>query len=186
MAITYYNDSTKNVFLEIFHFECSEAVVQSHPFSKIYPENTGGRVLLLVKLQTDCSEWWLHTKMTPPRMFSWKCSASNVQKQSSRVIHFRKFIQKIPVVESYFWSNYRLTVQSSNYIRKWLHQECFFGNLRQAFGTPKYYRFQVFEINLFLVAKVTSCRCRTFAYMKEIFPWIIFFFRLVPRNFFSV
>ena len=34
---------------------CSEAAVHSHPFSKISPENTAGRVLLLVKLQTDCS-----------------------------------------------------------------------------------------------------------------------------------
>ena len=34
----------------------SEAAIHSHPFSKIYPENTGGRVLLLVKFQNDCSE----------------------------------------------------------------------------------------------------------------------------------
>ena len=33
------------------------------------------------------------------------------------------------VVESFFWSNYRLIVQSSNYILKWLHEECFLGNL---------------------------------------------------------
>ena len=31
---------------------CSEAAVQIHPFSKIYSENTCGRVLLLIKLQT--------------------------------------------------------------------------------------------------------------------------------------
>ena len=30
--------------------------VQCHPFSKISPEKTGGGALLLVKLQTDCSE----------------------------------------------------------------------------------------------------------------------------------
>ena len=34
----------------------SEAAVYSHLFSKISPENTGGRVLILIKLQTDCSE----------------------------------------------------------------------------------------------------------------------------------
>ena len=45
---------------------CSEAAVHSHPFLKIYPENIGGRVLLLVKLETDCSERQLYTKMTPP------------------------------------------------------------------------------------------------------------------------
>ena len=50
-------------------------------------------------------------------------------KHSSTVIHFRKFLQKILVVESLFWSNYRLTVQSSDYILKWLHQECLLGNL---------------------------------------------------------
>ena len=44
---------------------CSEAAVHSHPFSKIYPENTGGRVLLLVKLETDCSECRLYTKIIP-------------------------------------------------------------------------------------------------------------------------
>ena len=35
---------------------CSQAAVHSHPFKKISPENLGVRVLLLVKLQTDCSE----------------------------------------------------------------------------------------------------------------------------------
>ena len=35
---------------------CSEAAVQSHPFSEIFRGNTGGRVLLLAKLQTDSSE----------------------------------------------------------------------------------------------------------------------------------
>ena len=34
----------------------SELAVQSHPFRNISPENTVGRVLLLVKLQTDYSE----------------------------------------------------------------------------------------------------------------------------------
>ena len=33
------------------------------------------------------------------------------------------------VVESFFWSNYRLIVQSSDYILKWLHKEYFLGNL---------------------------------------------------------
>ena len=46
--------------------DCSEPAVHSHPFSKISPENTGGRVLLLVRLETDCSECQLYTKMTPP------------------------------------------------------------------------------------------------------------------------
>ena len=35
---------------------CSDAAAHSHLFSKISPENTGGRVLLLVKLQTGCSK----------------------------------------------------------------------------------------------------------------------------------
>ena len=35
---------------------CSEAAIHSHPFLKISPENAGVIVLLLVKLQTDCSE----------------------------------------------------------------------------------------------------------------------------------
>ena len=92
----------------------SEAAVYSHPFSKISLGNTGGTVLLLVKLQTDSSEKRLYTKMSPPRIFSWKSSAWTVQKQLSTAIHFRKFLQKIPVVESFFWSNYRLAVQSSD------------------------------------------------------------------------
>ena len=36
--------------------DCSKAAIHSHPFSKTFPENTGVRVLLLVKLQTDSSE----------------------------------------------------------------------------------------------------------------------------------
>ena len=38
------------ITLQAAILDCSEAAVHSHPFSKIYPENTGGRVLLLVKL----------------------------------------------------------------------------------------------------------------------------------------
>ena len=34
----------------------SEAAFENHPFSKISPEATGGRVLFLVKLETDCLE----------------------------------------------------------------------------------------------------------------------------------
>ena len=93
------------ITLEAAILDCSEAAVYSYPFSKISPGNTGGRVLLLIKLQTDCSEWRLNTKITPPRMFPWKSSAWIVQKQPSTVIHFRKFLQKISVVESFFWSN---------------------------------------------------------------------------------
>ena len=45
--------------------------VQEQPFTVIHfrkflQKKIGGRVLLLVKLQTDCSEWRLYTKMTPP------------------------------------------------------------------------------------------------------------------------
>ena len=44
------------ITLQAAILDCSEAAVHSHPFSKISPENTGGRVLLLNKLQTDCSD----------------------------------------------------------------------------------------------------------------------------------
>ena len=106
------------ITLQTAILDCSEVAVQSHPFSKKSPGNIGGTVLLLVKLQTDCSEKQLYTKMPPPRMFSWKSSAWTVQKQLSTAINFRKFLQKIPVVESFFWSNYRLAVQGSDYILK--------------------------------------------------------------------
>ena len=39
-------------------------------------------------------------------------------------LHYKQLswtIQEIPVVESFLWSSYRLTVQSDNYILKWLH-----------------------------------------------------------------
>ena len=76
--------------------------------------------------------------MTPPRMFSWKFSTWVVQKQSSTAIHFRKFLQNVPVVK--FWSNYRLAVESSDYIVKCPHQECFLGNSPKDFGVPKCHR----------------------------------------------
>ena len=56
----------KRITLQAAIFDCSEAVAHSHLFSKIYRENTVARVLLLVKLQTDCSEQRLFTNMTPP------------------------------------------------------------------------------------------------------------------------
>ena len=43
----------------------------------------------------------------------------------SKPFIFKNFL----VVESFIWSNYRLTVHSSDYILKLLHQECFLGNL---------------------------------------------------------
>ena len=78
--------------------------------------------------------------MTAPRMFSWKFSAWTVQKQPSTAIQFGSFLHKIPVVESFFWSNYRMAVESNDYILKWLHQECFLGNPPKDFGAPKYQR----------------------------------------------
>ena len=54
------------ITLQAAILDCSEAAVHSHPFLKFSPENIGGRVLLLVKLETDCSERQLYTKMTPP------------------------------------------------------------------------------------------------------------------------
>ena len=44
------------ITLQAVSLDCSEAAVHSHPFSKIFSENTGGRVFLLSILQTDCSE----------------------------------------------------------------------------------------------------------------------------------
>ena len=43
------------ISLQAAILDCSGAAVHSHPFPKIYPENTGGKVLFLVKLLTDCS-----------------------------------------------------------------------------------------------------------------------------------
>ena len=97
-------------------------------------------------------------------------SVWTVQKQLSTAILFRKSLQKILVVESFLWSNYRLTVHSGDYILKWLHQERFLANLPKAFGGTKYHRLKIFEVNLFLVAKVTCCGCWTFANVKQIFP----------------
>ena len=42
------NDITRS------YLDCSEAAVQSYSFSKASRENTGCRVLLLVKSQTGC------------------------------------------------------------------------------------------------------------------------------------
>ena len=44
------------ITLQAAILDFSEAAVHNDSFSKISPENTGGKVLLLVKLQTDCSE----------------------------------------------------------------------------------------------------------------------------------
>ena len=78
--------------------------------------------------------------MVPTRIFSWKSSPWTVQKQPSVAIHFGIFLEKIPVVESFFCSNYRQTIQSGDYMLKEVHQKCFLGNLPKAFAEPKYYR----------------------------------------------
>ena len=96
-----YNKDSKEIFtvrnqitLQAAILKCSEAAVHSNLFSKICQGNTGGRVLLLVKLQTDCSEWRLYNKMAPARTFFWKSSAWTVQKQLSKAIHFENFSRK--------------------------------------------------------------------------------------------
>ena len=45
----------KRITLQAPILDCSEATVYSHTFHKISPENTGGRVLVLNKLQSNCS-----------------------------------------------------------------------------------------------------------------------------------
>ena len=42
------------ITLQAAILDCSEAAVHSHPFLKFSAGSTGGRVLLLVKLQTGC------------------------------------------------------------------------------------------------------------------------------------
>ena len=64
----------KNCYEKLDILNCSEAAVQSHPFSNISNENVGDRVLPLEKLQTDSPEQPFYTKMTPPRIFSWNTS----------------------------------------------------------------------------------------------------------------
>ena len=44
------------ITLQAAILDYSEAAVHSHPFLKVSPGNTGGKVLLLVKLQTEYSE----------------------------------------------------------------------------------------------------------------------------------
>ena len=79
-----------------------------------------------------------------------------VHKQPSTVVYFRKFIQEIPVVESFFSSNYKLTVQSGDYILKWLYQECFVGNLRLGLSRSSCPQSSIFE-NLFRKNQWQSC-----------------------------
>ena len=81
MKVLRYERMPKEIFvvrnritLQAAILDCSEAAVQSHPFSKIFPENTDGSFTF--KLQIVCSEYRLCTKMTPARMFSWKSSES--------------------------------------------------------------------------------------------------------------
>ena len=148
--------------------DCSEATVHSRPFSKF-----------VQKILAAESFFWSNCRLTVQSsdyLLKRLHSGWTLQKQLSTAIHFQKFLHKKPVVESIFWSYYRLAVKTSNYIPKWLYQKCFLGNLPKVFGAPKCHRLHIFEVNLFLGTTVTSCRCRTFASMKQIFPRIIFFF----------
>ena len=134
--ITFENSQTfndcrwqENVFEKVmFNFNQGNTINISHSIRKCKKPSIFEHFLVVE------SFFWLYTKMTPPRMLSWKSIAWTVQKQPSTTIHFRKFFQKIPVMESFFWLNYRLAIP------KWLHQECFLGNLPKDFGVPKYHR----------------------------------------------
>ena len=82
------------ITLQAVVLDCSEAAVYSHPYSKMSPGNTGGRVLLLAKLETDCSEWRLYTKITPP--------------SSEAVVHSHPFSKISPENtggRAFYWSN---------------------------------------------------------------------------------
>ena len=123
----------------------------------------------------------LRILITPPRMFSWKFSAWTVQKQPSAAIHFQMFFQKIPLVESFFWSNYRLAVQSRDYILKWLHQEYFLWNSPKDFGAPKYHRSR-----FVLSSKGDILRMPNICLHKANLSLNHIFVQLVPRKSFSV
>ena len=63
LSVTLYHNVERNFYceksnniLQAVMLDCSEAAVHSDPFSKNVQENTDGRVLLLDKLQTGCSE----------------------------------------------------------------------------------------------------------------------------------
>ena len=98
LEILYYVRIPKQIFnCEKLNYitisDCSEAAVHSHPFSKVSPENTGGRALLLVKLQTDCLEQRFYTRMTSPRIFSWKYFLSFQSALISQIVNILgKFI----------------------------------------------------------------------------------------------
>ena len=103
-----------------------------------------------------------------------------VQKQPSGAIHLQKFLLETPVVESFLWSNYRLTVQSSNNITKTTLPGIFRNHSKHLNIIDCIWSLEVFEVSPFLKGKVTFCRCRTYVYL-QIFPGIKFF--LVSRTF---
>ena len=74
--------------------------------------------------------------------FMFSFSQGNTISISRAIRKCRKpsIFENVLVVESFFWSNYRLIIQSSDYILKCLHQESFLGNLPKDFGAPKYHR----------------------------------------------
>ena len=61
---------------------------------------------------------------------------------SEAAVHSHPFSKRSPGNTGgrvFLWLNYKLTVQSSDYVLKWLHQECFLGDLPKAFGASRYH-----------------------------------------------
>ena len=60
LSVTLWKNAKKNfivrnrITLQAAILDCSEAAVHSHPFSKSSQGNIDGKVILLVKLQTNC------------------------------------------------------------------------------------------------------------------------------------
>ena len=107
-------------------------------------------VLAWLVLEFLNKRYVLHYKRTPAEKiaiwvtgFDQKNLSSTVQNKPSRAIHFRKFLKKTPLkkrpsLEKKLQSN----SQSSHFVLKWHHQECFLGNLLNFFRTPRYYSLQ--------------------------------------------
>ena len=95
-----------------------------------------------------------------------------VEKKPSGAFHFQIFLQETPVVESFLWSNYRLTFQRSNNITKMTLPRIF-----RKHSKHLNIWLQIFEVSSFFIEKDTFfdaenlLTCKSFLELN--FSWLV-------------
>ena len=154
---TYFADRYREIFLRIFLFSLTKIILLSFFFFNILNSGYPSKFILAKFLRFGHLQKSIPEKLDSGRMVwtfglqtlglgtlrLWTTGSLDSGRLGSKRLDSKRLgLWKTGRLDSgqLNASNYRLTVPSSDYILKWLYQECFLGNFPKAFGAPKHHR----------------------------------------------